>query len=128
LQFGIIVELCAMCQTTGPSEDRSDRVGRGFLALLMLAIVTGHGAVGSFRFHRLAIRRHQNRGHQAERAKALSNDVRLNVAVIVLAGPYIAAGPLESRSNHVVNQAMFVPDLLFLELRLEFGIEYFLEN
>ncbi|EEY04764.1 NADP-dependent isocitrate dehydrogenase [Brucella melitensis bv. 3 str. Ether] len=128
LQIGIVVELGAMRQTAGPCEDRSDGVGRGFLALLMLAIVAGYGAVGGFRFHRLAIRRHQNRGHQAERAEALRDDIRLHVAIIVLTGPDIAARPLERRGDHVVDEAVFVPDLLFFKLRLEFGVEDFLED
>ncbi|MCY1300304.1 hypothetical protein D9M70_498650 [compost metagenome] len=84
--------------------------------------------MGSFGFDRLAIRRHQNRGHQAERAEALGDDVRLHVAVVVLARPDVTAGPLQSGGDHVVDQAVFVPDLQFLELLGEFFLEDLLED
>jgi hypothetical protein len=71
LQDGVVVELGAVGEAARPGEDRGDRVGRGFLALLVLAVVAGHGAVRGFGFDRLAVRRHQHRGHQAERAEAL---------------------------------------------------------
>src|SRR6266566_9972243 len=35
----VVVELGAMRQPAGPGEDGGDRVGRGFLALLMLAVM-----------------------------------------------------------------------------------------
>src|SRR6185436_10222571 len=38
-QFVIVVELGTVRQATGPGEDRGDRIGRGLLALLVLAIV-----------------------------------------------------------------------------------------
>jgi hypothetical protein len=72
-ELGIVVELGAVGEAAGPGEDRGDRVGRGFLALLVLAVVAGDGAVGGFGFHRLAVRRHQHRRHQAERAEALGH-------------------------------------------------------
>src|SRR6266550_1442093 len=53
----VVVELGAMRQPAGPGEDRGDRVGRGLLALLMLAVMPRHCAVGGFGFHRLAVRR-----------------------------------------------------------------------
>ena len=64
--IGRIIELAAIDQAAGPGEDRGDRVGRGRLALLMLAIMTGDGAVRGFRLDAIAGRRHQHRGHQAE--------------------------------------------------------------
>src|SRR5215207_9198240 len=42
----VVVELGAVSEAAGPGEDRSDRVGRGLLALLVLAVVARHGAVG----------------------------------------------------------------------------------
>src|SRR5690349_24590655 len=45
---GGAVELTAVLQAPGPGEDRGDRVGRGGLALLVLAVVAGDGAVGGF--------------------------------------------------------------------------------
>ena len=106
-----------------------DRVGAGRLALLVLAVVAGDGAVGGFGFHGLAVGGHQHRGHQAERAKALRDLIRLHVAVIVLAGPDELARPLERRGDHVVDQAVFVNDPGGVELFLEaFGLEHFLEQ
>jgi hypothetical protein len=121
LASSVVVELGAVGQAAGPCEDRGDRVGRGFLAGLVLAVVAGHRAVRGFGFHGLAVRRHQHRGHQAERAEALRHRVGLHVAVVVLAGPDIAAGPFQACRDHVVDQAMLVPDLGFLELVLELG-------
>jgi hypothetical protein len=72
-ELGVAVQLGAVGEAAGPGEDRGDRVGRGFLALLVLAVVAGHGAVGGFGLDRLAVRAHQHRGHQAERAEALGN-------------------------------------------------------
>src|SRR5215210_979489 len=42
----VVVELGAVREAARPGEDRGDRVGRGLLALLVLAVVAGHGAVG----------------------------------------------------------------------------------
>ena len=58
-QLFVAVELAAMGKAARPGEDRGDRIGRGFLTLLMLAVVTGHRAVGGFGFDRLAVRRHE---------------------------------------------------------------------
>ncbi len=95
LHVGRAVELAAVLEAAGPGEDRGDRVGRGLLALLVLAVVARHRAVRGFGFHHLAVRRQQHRGHQAERAEALRHRVGLHVAVVVLAGPDEAAGPLQ---------------------------------
>ena len=117
-----------MGEAAGPGEDRGDRVGRGLLALLVLAVVARHRAVGGFGFHGLAVGRHQHRGHQAERAVALRHRVGLHVAVVVLAGPDIAAGPFQRGGHHVVDQAVLVGELLGLELRLELAVEDLLED
>src|ERR1700761_1723480 len=122
----VVVELGAMAEATGPGEDRGDGVGRGLLALLLLAEVTGHGAVGGFRFHGLAVRGHQDGGHQAERAVALRHGVGLHVAVVVLAGPDIAARPLQRCCDHVVDQAMFVGETLGVEFLLELALVHVL--
>ncbi|ABC91098.1 NADP-dependent isocitrate dehydrogenase protein [Rhizobium etli CFN 42] len=127
-KFGIVVELGAVGETTGPGEDRCNRVRRGFLTLLMLTIVAGHRTMSGFGFDRLAIGRQQNRGHQPERAEALRDGIGLDVAVVVLAGPDVASGPLQGRGDHVVDQTVFVGDPGFLELILEFGLVDFLED
>ena len=127
-QFLVVVELGAVGEALRPSEDRGDRVGRGFLALLVFAIVARHCAVRGFGFHHLAVRRQQHRGHQTERAVALRHGVGLHVAVVVLTGPDIAARPLQRRRDHVVDQAMFVGEVLGFEVLLEFGVVDFLED
>src|ERR1700751_4641393 len=45
----VVVELGAVGKPARPGEDRGDRVGRGLLALLMLAVVARHRAVRGFR-------------------------------------------------------------------------------
>ena len=89
------VELAAVREAARPGEDRGDRVGRGLLALLVLAVVARDRAVRGLGLDRLAVGRHQHRGHQAERAEALRHRVGLHVAVVVLAGPDEAAGPFQ---------------------------------
>ena len=44
-EFSIAVEFCTVRKTARPGKYRSDGVGRGFLALLVLPVVAGHGAV-----------------------------------------------------------------------------------
>ena len=55
-ELGVVVELGAVGEAAGPGEDRGDRVGRGLLALLVLAVVAGHRAVGGLGLHGLAVR------------------------------------------------------------------------
>ncbi|CAB4905327.1 unannotated protein [freshwater metagenome] len=64
-----------MCQAASPRKDRRNRIGRGGVALLVLAVVTGHGAVSCFGLDGLPVGSHQHGTHQAERAEALSHDV-----------------------------------------------------
>ena len=117
-----------MRQSACPGENRCDGVGRRFAALLMLAIVARDGAVRGFRLDRLAVRRHQHAGHQAERAEALGDGIGLHVAVVVLAGPHVAARPFERARNHVVDQAVLVGDLALFEFGSELGVEHLLEH
>src|SRR4030095_10895196 len=85
-----VVEFPPVLETAGPRVDGSDRVRRGWLALLVLPVVPGHRAVGSLGLDRLAIRRHQNARHQPERAEALGDGIGLHIAVIVLASPDVS--------------------------------------
>ena len=57
------------------------------LALLMLTVMPRHRAMSGFGLDRPAVRRHQHRGHQPQRAEALRHGVGLHIAVVVLAGP-----------------------------------------
>ncbi|KCZ86404.1 NADP-dependent isocitrate dehydrogenase [Hyphomonas adhaerens MHS-3] len=126
--FRRTVHPAAMVETLGPGVDRGDRVGRGRFAFLVVAVVAGDCAVGGFGFDRVAIRAHQDRRHQAQRAVTLGNRVGLDVAVIVLAGPDIAAGPLHAGCNHVVDQAVLIGAAELGELVSKLGVEDFLED
>ena len=94
----------------------------------MLAIVAGHGAVGGLGLHHPAVRRQQHRGHQAQRAEALGDDVGLHVAVVVLARPDEAARPLDGRGHHVVDQTVLIGQAGGLEPVGVFGVEDLLED
>ena len=63
-----------------------------------------------------------------KRAEALSDGIRLHVAVVVLTRPNKSAIPLQCRSDHVVDQAVFIRDAGLFILRFEFLIVDFLEN
>src|SRR3546814_14716292 len=85
---GGAVEFAAILGPAGPGEDRRDRVGRSRLALLVHPVMARDGAVRRLGLDRLAVRRHQHRGHQPEAAEALRNLIRLDVAVVILARPH----------------------------------------
>jgi hypothetical protein len=70
-------------------HDGGDGVGRGLVALLVLAEMARHGAVGGLGFEGLAVGGDEDGCHEAEGAEALSDDVRLNISVVVL---YMLAG------------------------------------
>ena len=122
------VELAAVGQALRPREDRGDRVGRRRLALLVLAVVPGHRAVRRLGLDRAAVRRHQHRRHQPERAEALRDGVGLHVAVVVLAGPDVAALPLQRGGDHVVDEPVLVREPGRLEVGLELGCEHLGED
>jgi hypothetical protein len=48
----------------------------------------------------------------------LSQDVRLHVSIIVFASPHKATGRLEHLGHHVVDEPMFIPDLILVEVSL----------
>ncbi len=126
--LGRAIKLAAIHQAPGPSENAGDRVGAGRFAFLMLAIMACDGAVSRFCLDGFAIRRHQNRSHQAKRAEALSNRVGLNIAVIVLTSPDEFAVPFECGGYHVIDQAVLVSDACLGEFLFEFGFEHFFEE
>ncbi|AFT99004.1 NADP-dependent isocitrate dehydrogenase [Nocardia brasiliensis ATCC 700358] len=117
-----------MLEPARPGEDRRDRVGRGRLALLVLAVVPGDGAVRGLRLTGLAVRGQQHRRHQAERTEALGHGVGLHIAVVVLTGPDVTALPLHGGGDHVVDEAVLVGQARRVELGLELGVEDILER
>src|SRR5699024_9404439 len=115
-------------ESARPREDRRDRVRRRRLALLVLAVVTRHRAVRGLGLDGLAVWRHEDRRHEAERAEALRDRVRLDVTVVVLARPDVAALPLHGRGDHVVDETVLVREAGGVELLLELRVEDLLEE
>jgi hypothetical protein len=81
--IGGVIELSTLDQTTGPGKDGSDGVGGGLAALLVLAVVAGNGTVSGLGLERLAVRGDKSRGHETEGAKALGNDIGLDITIVV---------------------------------------------
>ena len=122
-----VIQLGAMLQAARPRENRRDRVGRRGLALLVLAEVASDGAVCGLRLDGLAVRGHQDRRHQPQRAVTLGDRVGLDVAVVVLARPHVAALPLQAGGHHVIDQPVLVGQALLVELLLVLLVEDALE-
>lgn len=80
---GGIVKLATLDKTTSPGEDGGDRVGGGLVTLLVLTVVASDSTVGSLRLEGLAIGGDENGCHEAKRAEALGDNVRLDITVIV---------------------------------------------
>ena len=89
--------------------------------------MSGNGSVGCFSFNR-TIWALKHRCHQTKRTIALSNDVRLDITVIVLACPNKSTFGFNGISNHIINKSVFVPGAKGIELSLVVLVENFLEN
>ncbi|MNE50718.1 hypothetical protein D3C80_1453100 [compost metagenome] len=119
-QLLVVVQFTSELQTSGPSEDRCDRVSRRRVTFLVLTIVTGYGTVCRFSFHGFSIRSNQCRSHQTQRTETLSYGIRLNVTVVVFTSPYKVTVPFQCRSNHVIDQAMLISNTRSFKLSFEF--------
>ena len=93
----------------------------------MLSVMSGNGSMGCFSFNR-TIWALKHRCHQTKRAITLSNDIRLNITIIVFACPDKSTFRFDGVSNHIVNQSMFVPGAKGIELTLVVSLENFFEN
>ena len=82
----------------------------------------GDGSVGSLTLDGLTIRSDELAGHHSETSEALSQDVRLDVAVVVLTGPDETSGRFDRLSDHVVNQAVLIVDSGSFELGFIFAV------
>lgn len=82
-KLGSLVKLAALNETAGPGEDGGNGVGRRLVALLMLAVVTRDGAVSSLGLKGLAIGGDENRSHETEGTEALSDNVGLDITIVV---------------------------------------------
>ena len=114
--LGGVVELATLHETAGPGENGGNGVGGGLAALLVLAVVTGHGAVGSLGLEGLAGGGDEGGGHQTEGAEALGDDVGLDITVVVLQGHDEATLGLDHLGDHVIDETVLVPDLLSVEV------------
>lgn len=85
-------------------------------------------SVGGFRFDCFAIGADKDGCHESQRAESLGNDVRLDVAVVVLARPDELSGGFQALSDHVVDKTMLIPDVRLFERGLVLGLVDFLEN
>jgi hypothetical protein len=66
----------------------------------------------------VAIRRDEHTRHQSETSISLSNDITLDVSIVVLAGPDESSVALDSISHQIVNESMLIPKPSLLELLL----------
>src|SRR3546814_2166354 len=84
--IGRVVHLAAVLKGASPGEDRSDRVGRCRVALLMLAIVTRDRAMRRLSLDGVAVGSHQHRGqHRSEEhTSELQSLMRISYAVFCL--------------------------------------------
>jgi hypothetical protein len=56
-----------------------------------------------------AIGRDQNASHQTERTVTLSDNIGLDISIIVLAGPNKATIALHGIGYHIIDQSVLVP-------------------
>ena len=127
LQLIVVVKLGTVEKTTSPCEHGSDRVRGGLTALLVHTVVSCDSSVGSLSLDG-AISGLEHGGHQTEGAVALSDDIRLDITVVVLAGPDEATAGLDGIGDHIVDETVLVPETSGLELLLVVGLVDLLED
>ena len=110
--LGGLVKLTSLGNTTGPGKDRSNGVGRGLLTLLVLSVMTGDGSVGSLGLKGLSIRGDQDGGHETKGTETLSNNIRLNITIVVLHGNDVTTLGLDHLGDHIIDESVLVPDAL----------------
>ena len=126
-EVGQAVEFAALFQSTAPGEDGGHGVGGSGLALEVLVVVAGDGAVGGFELE-LAVRADENAGHHGQGAEGGGDHVAHDVAVVVLAGPDEAALAADDAGHDVVDEAVEVFQTGGLEPGLVFGVVDLLED
>lgn len=97
------------------------------MTLLVLSEVTGDGTVSSFSFNDI-VGTNQNGGHQTERTITLSEAIRLDITIVVLASPHETTFGFHHISDHIVNESVFVPDTVLGEFSLVLLFVDFLED
>ena len=76
--------------------------------------MSGDSAVSGLSLHD-AVAVDADGGHETERTEALSDDIGLDISIVVLAGPNETTIALNNLSNDIVDETMFVPEALGLE-------------
>jgi len=104
-----------MLQAAGPCKNGGDRIGWGWSTFLPNSVVPCNSSMSSFGFHYI-VRVNANWSHETERAKALSNNVRLHVTVIVFASPNETSIALDDLGDKIVDKTVLVPESLLFEL------------
>ena len=88
--------------------------------------------MSGFSFDGLSIWAKKHRGHETEGTVTLSYNVRLNIAIVVFAGPDKATAALNCLGDHIVNKSVLIIYSLCLVLRavllLINRLEYILET
>ena len=84
----------------------------------MFSVVSGDSSVCSLGFDGLTIGSDEDGSHETQRSVTLSEDITLDITVVVLAGPDKATAGFQGLGDHIVDQTMLVPDLLFFKLSL----------
>jgi len=81
------------------------------------SVVTSDGTVSSFSFQS-TIGGEEDTGHQTEGSVTLSNAIRLDITVVVLASPDESTFRLEHICDHIVDQSVFIPDAVGFKFSL----------
>ena len=127
LKLSIIIEFGSCEKSLGPSENGGDGVGRGFFSLLMESVMSSNSSVSSFGFNS-AIWALEHRGHKTKGSVTLSNDIRLNISIVVLAGPHEPSVGFHGVSNHIIDKSMLVPHVVGLKILLVVRLINFLKD
>jgi hypothetical protein len=124
VELGVSVNLCSVHKTSSPGEDTGDWVSGSGFSLLILSPMSGDSSVSSLRF-KAAILVDKNGGHETERTETLSDDVGLNISIVVLAGPDDTSFTFDGLGDHIINKSVFIrnsssgvfllPSVLFID-------------
>jgi len=107
VELSVSVNLSSVHKTSSPGEDTGNWVSGSGFSLLILSPMSGDSSVSSLRF-KATILVDENGSHETERAETLSDDIGLNISIVVLAGPDDTSFTFDGLSNHIINKSMFI--------------------
>jgi len=117
VELGVSVNLSSVHKTSSPGEDTGNWVSGSGFSLLILSPMSGDSSVSSLRF-KAAILVDENGSHETERAETLSDDVGLNISIVVLTGPDDTSFTFDGLGNHIINKSVFIRNSSSLVLLL----------